>query len=85
MAFGYYDSHTNTLYINSNIVSPDLSDLSKMPMKSRIALLTRIMKMPINDRIKSYANDAQRKMIQHEMDKHPGCNVVEYIEPRCSI
>lgn len=82
MAFGYYDSNTNTLYINSKIVSPDLS---KVPMKSRMALLTRVMKMPISDRIKSYANDAQRKMIQCEMNKHPGCNVVEYIEPRCGI
>lgn len=76
MKLTWFDSKSETLYINSKAILPDTKGL---PFKEHCRRVNDAFKMTYPDRIEAYATEDQKKEILAAMEEHPGCKISEYM------
>ena len=77
MVLTRYDEKTNTLLINSGVISPNTKG---MKLKDQFTLKKEAFNKSYTERLSDYATEEQRKKIYEEMDRHPGCSISEFMD-----
>ena len=77
-----FSERANTLYINSDFISPSYKGLSIKECKKAIEAT---MKMSYEERIIRYAPELAKYIILKEIDAHRGCKLSEFMTPHCGI
>ena len=72
----------NTLYINSDFISPSYKGLSIKECKKAIEAT---MNMSYEERITRYAPQLAKIVILKQIDAHRGCKLSEFTVPHCGI
>lgn len=73
----WYSEKDNVVYINSHIIDPDMTGLSR---KERWEKICDVHKMSYLDRIEKYCPEAQKKELYDFIAEHGGCSLSEYVD-----
>lgn len=75
MKYTQFDKRLNTLYINSNVILPNVRGLG---YKEHGEMLGKAFTMSYIERIEAYASEEAKAEIYKEMKKHEGCKISEF-------
>jgi hypothetical protein len=76
MDYYFYSTKENTLYINSDLISPNIMG---MTIKERYKVIKETSKISYPERIKKFCkNQEALKVINEQLEIHKGCTISEF-------
>lgn len=75
MRYTFFNTKTNTLYINTKLMIPNTKGMS---FRDHCKRFDETFALSYSERLKKFCPKDIRVQIQKELDKHPGCKIGEF-------